>query len=246
MSKTSSILTGPTPERAGRPTLPDEPAEAGAAARTPDPLNGETEWPRGVQASTRKGRECIQNVLEATKSVLISHGYAGLTLRLVAERADISHSNVQYYFPTKEILVENFMIHISNGYREDIRRLFDAAPDDPMERFVRYIRFYINDNSTASVTIIFAELRAMSQRSDFILDTLDRMYIRYRARLEGLIEEINPGLPPAMRALRAALIISLIDGLMIFIGGKNARHAALAELGAEAERQILKIAAAPA
>jgi hypothetical protein len=138
------------------------------------------------------------------------------------------------------------MLYISNGYREDIRRLFDSTPNEPMERFVRYVRFYINDISTAAVTIIFAELRAMSQRSDFILDTLDGMYIRYRAQVEGLLEEINPALPPATRTLRAALIISLIDGLMIFIGGKNARHAALAELGAEAEREIVRIATAPA
>ena len=86
----------------------------------------------------------------------------------------------------------------------------------------------------------------MSQRSDFILDTLDKMYIRYRAQLENLLAEINPGLDGATLTLRAALIISLIDGLMIFIGGKNARHDALAELGAEAERQILRIATAPA
>jgi AcrR family transcriptional regulator len=209
-------------------------------APTPD------ETPASVHAFTRKGREGVQKVLEATKSVLISHGYAGLTLRLVADRAAIAHSNVQYYFPTKDLLIQNFMAHISAGYREDINALFAETPDDPLQRFIHYIRFYINDNSTAAVTIVFAELRAMSQRSDFILETLDAMYCRYRARLEGLLGEVNPGLDERQRTLRAALIISLIDGLMIFIGGRNARHAALADLAAEAERQILRIATDPA
>jgi len=244
MSKVPPLRS--TGRRVERSTSPDVSFAPDAETATLDPDAGEPEWRLDDQASTRKGRESVLKVLEATKSVLISHGYAGLTLRLVAERADIAHSNVQYYFPTKEHLVQNFMLYISSGYRADIKKLLDAIPDNPVERFVRYIRYYIDDNRTAAVTIIFAELRAMSQRSDFILDTLDKMYSRYRAQLEDLLSELNPGLDAATRTLRAALIISLIDGLMIFIGGKNARHAALAELGAEAERQILRIATAPA
>jgi AcrR family transcriptional regulator len=222
------------------PTITDDldqldPAAAGEAAAL-----------AGAPASTRKGRERVLKVLEATKAVLISHGYAGLTLRLVAERADIAHSNVQYYFPTKDKLVESFMMYISSGYRRDVQILLDSTPNDPLERFTRYVRYYINENRTLSVTVIFAELRAMSQRNDFILDTLDRMYLSYRERMEALLEDVNPAVPAARRALRAALIIAIIDGLMIFIGGKNARHAALAELGEEAEREILRIATAPA
>jgi len=222
------------------PTVTDdldqlEPATAGEAAVL-----------AGAPASTRKGRDRVLKVLDATKAVLISHGYAGLTLRLVAERADIAHSNVQYYFPTKDRLVESFMMYISSGYRRDVQILLDSTPNDPLERFTRYVRYYINENRTLSVTVIFAELRAMSQRNDFILDTLDRMYISYRGRMEALLEDVNPTVPAAKRALRAALIIAIIDGLMIFIGGKNARHAALAELGEEAEREIVRIATAPA
>ena len=222
------------------PTVTDdldqlEPATAGEAAVL-----------AGAPASTRKGRDRVLKVLDATKAVLISHGYAGLTLRLVAERADIAHSNVQYYFPTKDRLVESFMMYISSGYRRDVQILLDSTPNDPLERFTRYVRYYINENRTLSVTVIFAELRAMSQRNDFILDMLDRMYISYRERMEALLEDVNPTVPAAKRALRAALIIAIIDGLMIFIGGKNARHAALAELGEEAEREIVRIATAPA
>jgi AcrR family transcriptional regulator len=244
MSKTTSAL--PTRRPTERSTSAAAPVRTDADLAPLYAPATELEWLQGVQPSTRKGRESILKVLEATKSVLISHGYVGLTLRLVAERAEIAHSNVQYYFATKEYLIENFMLYISSGYRADIRKLLDSAPNDPMERFIRYIRFYIDDISTAPVTIIFAELRAMSQRSDFILDTLDGMYVRYRAQLESLLAEINPDLDDPTRVLRAALIISLIDGLMIFIGGKNARHAALATLGAEAEREILRIATAPA
>ncbi len=73
------------------------------------------------------------------------------------------------------------------------------------------------------------------------------MYKRYRNKMEELLAEINSGLPPQTVSLRAAIIISLIDGLMIFLGGKNARDPALtAQLAAESEHEILRLALAPA
>ena len=200
----------------------------------------------GAVASTRKGQDCVVKILEATRTVLIEHGYGGLTLRLVGERAQIAHSNVQYYYPTKERLIDGLMAYGSALYRRDMARQAKEWPDDPEEQLRAFVRFYIEDDRNLTSNVIFYEMRAMSQRNDTALDILDRNYQRYRRRIELLIGAVNPDVSAAQRALRAAVIVSLIDGLMIFIGARAVPHPELTALADEAEREIMRIAKAPA
>jgi len=250
MTKQLEIEKDPSGSKrgAGRRSRPSaEPLESDPDISLLHPGGIESDLFYGAAASTRKGRDCVLKILDATKSVLLTNGYSGLTLRLVAERARMAHSNVQYYFPTKEKLTESFMLALSAAFQKDVRDLIETSPKDPIEKFRRYIRYNIDTNRIPAVTVIFFELRAISLRSDFVLDALTVMYKRYRDRMEGLLAEANPALPAQTVSLRAAIIISLIDGLMIFLGGKNALDLALAsQLGAEAEREILRLALAPA
>jgi AcrR family transcriptional regulator len=200
----------------------------------------------GAAASTKKGRECVLKVLEATRSALVSHGYGGLTLRLVAERAEMAHSNVQYYYPTKERLIDGYMAFQSDRYREDLGRILSERTDDPEGRLRAYVRYYIEDDRNTAVNTLFYEMRAMSQRNDAILHVLDALYEGYRHQVERLIADVNPVLAKPERALRAATIVSLIDGLMVFLGDRNKRYAELAGLAEEAEREIMRIALRPA
>jgi len=201
----------------------------------------------GTDAVTRKGRERVLKILAACQDVLLSHGYGGLTLRLVADRAKIAQGNVQYYFPTRERLLESLALSIETAFRRDLTTLVEGSPEDPLECLRRYVRYNIDANRTTTVIVTFAELRALSHRTDFIMAALDNMYLSYRERLEQLIAGVNPSLAPETLKLRAALIISLIDGLMNFLGARNVFDASLADrLADDAEREAIRLALQPA
>lgn len=196
----------------------------------------------GTAAVTAKGRERVLRILDAAKDALISNGYSGLTLRLVAERAKVAHGNVQYYFPTKEKLVESLVMAIEAALRQDLRKALAEGSQEPVEQLRSYVRYNIHANQTESIAVLFSELFAMAHRVDFIRDQMLRMYAEYRRHFEELISAANPRLSQFTCKIRAALVISLIDGLTIFTGGKNAQDPLLVRhLGEEAERTILRL-----
>ena len=47
----------------------------------------------------------IEHILNCAMSILKESGDQGLTMRKIAEAADMRLSNVQYYFKTKELLL---------------------------------------------------------------------------------------------------------------------------------------------
>jgi AcrR family transcriptional regulator len=197
-------------------------------------------------AATRKGRESVLKVLEATRSVLETDGYAQLTLRSVAERAGIAHASLQHHFPTKEKLLHGFMRHAIGIYREDIRNIYVTYEGDPVRKLRAYVRYYIDDIQRPNAQTIFYEIRAMAQHSGFIDSALESSYLHYQKRVDVILGEINPKLDPDTRATRAALIISLIDGLVPFFRGDIRKPAERKRVAQAAEEQIMLIATSPA
>jgi AcrR family transcriptional regulator len=58
-----------------------------------------------MQTSTPKFGATKTNLLEAAKSVLLAHGYSGLSTRAIAAAADTQMSQIRYHFGSKEGIV---------------------------------------------------------------------------------------------------------------------------------------------
>ena len=61
-------------------------------------------------------------ILEAAKDVLVEEGFAALSLREVAKRADMTVGNVGYYFPSKDSLLAALAEHIFDRWDARFRR----------------------------------------------------------------------------------------------------------------------------
>lgn len=66
-------------------------------------------------------------ILEATETVLLEHGYHGLTTQKVAEAFGGSHSLVHYHFETKEDLLVAFL----DRYRGEVSAFLTDIEDEP-------------------------------------------------------------------------------------------------------------------
>ena len=69
-------------------------------------------------------------ILEATERVLMSQGYAALTVRRVATEAGMKTPRVHYHFETTEDLLIAFYRHVGDKYRRDIEAAL--ASDRPI------------------------------------------------------------------------------------------------------------------
>ncbi len=73
--------------------------------------------------------ETKTEILEATETVLLEHGYHGLTTQRVAEAFGGSHSLVHYHFETKEELLIAFL----ERYREQVSAFLTDIEEEPPE-----------------------------------------------------------------------------------------------------------------
>ena len=103
---------------------------------------------------------------------MLSDGYASVTYRAVAAKAEVTSGLVQYYFPT---LDDVFLAAIRRRSGQNLERLtsaLQARPDEPL----RVLWEYSQDESTAALTTEFLALgnHRKSIRSE-IADNTERV-----------------------------------------------------------------------
>ena len=158
-----------------------------------------------VAPVTNKGTERVIAILEAAKDVLVEEGFAALSLREVAKRADMTVGNVGYYFPSKDSLLAALAEHIFDRWDARLRR--HAPPDlaGGLPTFVYSIRFMIEENKRPKTKSLLLEMWAMANRSRAIRLMMDTFYGRMRGWIEAMLAEIDPGherpYPPAARGI---------------------------------------------
>jgi hypothetical protein len=81
---------------------------------------------------------------------------------------------------------------------------------------------------------LLLEMWAMANRSPAVARMMNTFYGRLRASIERMIADLSPTMAAETRALRAALIMTQIEGLMILVGPGKPRHI---EPGRQANRE---------
>ena len=100
----------------------------------------------------------------------------------------------------------------------------------------------IEENKRVKSNRLLLEMWAMANHSTAVMRMLDAFYCKMRAWIENMLADIAPNQSVRNRRLRAALITSQIEGLMVLIGPNRMIHKELEGLESEAIRQIQKLA----
>ena len=107
--------------------------------------------PRRIGAETSKKRD---ELLDCVERLLVSKGYAAVTYRAVAAKAEVTPGLVQYYFPTLDDLFIAAIRRRSDQNLERLRAALEARPDEPL----RVLWEYSKEESNAAVTTEFLAL----------------------------------------------------------------------------------------
>ena len=192
--------------------------------------------------ATEKGNERIRSILEEAKNALVEEGFSGLSFRTIAKRAGVTVGNVTYYFPTKDHLMVELAGYIFERWDARFHRDLPTELTTKMDIFSYSIRYMIEENKRAKSNSLLLEMWAMANHSTSVMKMLDTFYGKMRSWIEDMLADINPTLSVRKRRLRAALITSQIEGLMVLIGPKRVVHKELSGLENEAIKQIQRLA----
>lgn len=197
-----------------------------------------------VLATTGKGNARVRAILEEAKNILVDEGFAELSFRTLAKRCGITVGNVTYYFPTKELLMEELAVYIFDRWDAGFQQRVPEHLIDRMEVFEYSVRYMIEENKRPRTNALLQEMWAISSRSDTVMRMLDVFYAKMRTWIEEMLAGVNPELPARARKLRAALITAQIEGLIVLIGPRRIPHDELRGLEDAALLAIRRLAMA--
>ena len=149
---------------------------------------------RRVREAERKR----QVILAAALELFSRLGVDGTSLDRVAERADMSKTNLIYYYPTKDALYEAVLIRVLSGWLMPLDEIDTAnTPEQAIRRYVREKMIFSRDNAAASRLFCFEILHGAPVLGGRLRDMLRpvmaekskviRQWIR-----RGLMAEVDP------------------------------------------------------
>ena len=176
---------------------------------------------KATRGRSGKGQHTSLAILLAAEALLVDEGYHNFSMRKVANRAELTLGNLQYYFPSKDSLIKAMLDHTIQRYLDMFEQIREEAGSDPEEQFSAVIASIFRDLNTKYTTGFFPEVWSLANHEDHAAEFLDAMYGRYRMVLIDIMALINPQLSAPQLQRLAIFTSASMEGHTIFIGDKK-------------------------
>src|SRR5690349_3107918 len=104
--------------------------------------------------------DTVDAFLDAAERLLISHGYAGVTARRLAEEAGANHGLIHYYFGSMEQLLVQVLERFTDRLIARQRAMY--AADVPFLQKWRSAMGYLDEDFGSGYQKIWLELQALA------------------------------------------------------------------------------------
>lgn len=199
--------------------------------------------PTQASSNTRTWSDMEVQILEAARHLIADEGYHNFSMRGIASRSGIHLKSLQYYFRTKQDMLNAVVNYtIEQYYFDTYGKLFqEKAAATPMDRFSVMLDYLLDDLSNPFTAKLFPELWALSNNDTDVQAAMDIFYLRHIASLETMVWNLNPKLDAREAKERAALIGMMIEGLVLILGYGKPKHAQYHGLHNAAKSMILRM-----
>lgn len=182
-----------------------------------------------------KGELRRAQIIGIARDLLVTGGYESLVMRDIAARANMKLGNLQYYFPTRDAVLEAV---IRAEAAEDLRVLASAmASERRPERQLRRFCATIIDRWRGDSGRIFSIMLFLAQQNPAFTAMYREIYDDFYRALTSILAELDPDASKTVLRNRAMLITALVDGAPSQITRGGVKHFAALVAG-----QALQIA----
>lgn len=193
--------------------------------------------------TTGRGLQRAEEILLAARDIMLEDGYAGMTMRGVAARINVSLSTVQHYYKNLEVLVEALLAWQIATFGNGIATAIAAVADrGQLERLEAVLEYIVGECRDPAVSGIFAEAWALGKRLPFAMRLMEQVEERERKQFYRLIQGLNPRIDRAEYRRRAAMIVMLLNGLMLQFPPQGTAALSREQLERAVRRQVLELA----
>jgi AcrR family transcriptional regulator len=187
-----------------------------------------------------KGLAQAERILDAAAEVLLQDGHAALSLRRVAARAGTRLGHIQYYYPSKKALVHALLDRLLLRAITPIER--HGGELSSADRLGAMLSGLLAEQARPETMRLFVELRALATRDPAVAEAARAFYGRYWRAVVEVLQEMNPALGRPRAERRAALVVALLEGLLLFRSPSDPRRLPLLGLEREIETLVRRLA----
>jgi AcrR family transcriptional regulator len=199
-----------------------------------------------ASGTTEKGLGRAQDILGAARALLAAEGYAGLSMRRVAQAAGMTLSNVQHYYGSKDLLLEALLLTTMDAFQARMDDIAAAMSErSQLERFLSTVDMFLEEITDPVIHALFFEIWALASRNPFASNLMDKMLGRERKTVYNMIRGLNPALSDEETMQRAILMVAQVEGLMLFRLDKRRRRAQFDAVRASLRKALLTLATMP-
>ena len=164
-------------------------------------------------------------------------------MRKVASAAEISIGNLNYHYPTKSVLIDALLQHITDGIIAGFTEVSNQAGESPEKRLRAVLEYWIDDLQRVETTVFFPEIWALSNHHEFARESVEQSYLHALSILEPYVRQLNPQLAPEKAEKIAKFMCASMEGLTVFVGNNKMwrrDHAALKRISIESFITLIK------
>jgi AcrR family transcriptional regulator len=165
--------------------------------------------------------------LDAAERLLVSSGYAGISVRRLADEAGANHGLVHYYFGSMEELFLRVLERFTVRLIERQRAMYSS--DAPFIEKWRTAMAYLDEDIEAGYPKVWFELQAMAWNHPDMRDRVARVNAEWRAVLTDAFTAAAKDYGLDRRRFPVAAMVSLVmtfnEGMMLErVSGISAGH----------------------
>ncbi len=175
---------------------------------------------RGYQV----GHDTRRTIVTVAGRVLVESGYAGLTLKRVADAAGVSVGNLNYHFRTKESLLEALIEHVLTDLSARFDELIQRGTADGSGALGALLQWAMDDSCSRHYTRLTRELWALASHNRSIAAAMDRYYDRSIAAAASRLAGSDDARRLEDLTALVSLICSIAEGASVVFGRRGRRH----------------------
>jgi DNA-binding transcriptional regulator YbjK len=175
-----------------------------------------------ADAPRRRGNRStrVPAIIEVAIEVFAAEGNAGFTQRRIASDAGIRLRTLQHYFGTREELLRATIEAFTNRYFEHYRAITQdkhRPPEGRLDMIVEEAFSVLTSPGGNRVSAFVLETWSLAEHEPYLHALMAKSTADFQVLLAELIAEINPTLTSTECTLRGALLLSHLQGLVVFL-----------------------------
>jgi AcrR family transcriptional regulator len=185
-------------------------------------------------ARSRHHESRCAELVGIARDLLVEGGLDAFAMRAVAARADMKLGNLQYYFASRDELLEAVIRH---EFAQDLAVFQDESASVAGPASLKQLARQLVANWSSSNGVAFVTLSTLAYHNDRFRSLNREIYASFYAELQSMIGRLDEAAPGPEIALRARLISSVLDGVALQIhagaGGSKAADTRLIDRAAD-------------